>query len=74
MVHALMPQYLSSALNAKYIESQLSEQASRSRAMDTANDNADELIRKLTIEYNKARQGAITQQITEVVSGSTAAK
>jgi F-type H+-transporting ATPase subunit gamma len=40
--------------------------------MDKANDNADELIEKLTIEYNKARQGAITQEITEVVSGAKA--
>ena len=38
--------------------------------MENANDNADEIIDKLTIEYNKARQAAITQEITEVVSGS----
>ncbi len=44
----------------------------RRTAMDNANDNADELLRKLKIEYNKARQNAITQEITEVVGGANA--
>ena len=52
-------------------ESKLSEQASRRNAMDNANDNADELLEKLTIEYNKARPTAITQEIVEVVSGAS---
>ena len=69
-LHQILPQYLGSTLYFKAVESQLSEQASRRTAMDNANDNADELLNKLTIEYNKARQGAITQEITEVVSGS----
>ena len=69
-IHVLLPQYIGGMLYFKAIESQLSEQASRRTAMDNANDNADELLNKLTIEYNKARQGAITQEITEVVSGS----
>lgn len=72
MVHALMPDYLTSALYDLFLESQLSEQASRRSAMDTANDNADELLRKLHIEYNKTRQSAITQEITEVVGGASA--
>lgn len=70
MIHLLLPQYLGGLIYFKAVESQLSEQASRRTAMDNANDNADELLNKLTIEYNKARQGAITQEITEVVSGS----
>ena len=69
-IHILLPYYLGARLNYKIAESQLSEQASRRNAMDNANDNADELLRKLTIEYNKARQTAITQEIVEVVSGS----
>lgn len=69
-IHILMPYYLGAVLNHRISESQLSEQASRRNAMDNANDNADELLRKLTIEYNKARQSAITQEIVEVVSGS----
>lgn len=54
-------------------DSSLSEQNSRRNAMDEANDNADELLSKLKIEYNKARQSAITQEIVEVVSGSKGA-
>ncbi len=69
-IHQLLPYYLGAVLYARISESQLCEQASRRNAMDTANDNADDLLNKLTIEYNKARQTAITQEITEVVSGS----
>ena len=69
-IHILLPRYLGGMLYFKAVESALSEQAARRTAMDNANDNADELLNKLTIEYNKARQGSITQEITEVVSGS----
>ncbi|OPZ34819.1 MAG: ATP synthase gamma chain, sodium ion specific [Tenericutes bacterium ADurb.BinA155] len=72
MIHSLMPYYLASVFYSKLVEAELSEQASRRTAMDSANDNADELLDKLTVEYNKARQNAITQQITEVVSGANA--
>ena len=51
-------------------EAIVSEYASRRNAMDSANDNADELLEKLQIEFNKARQAAITQEITEVVGGT----
>jgi len=71
LIHELLPNYLSSVCYDRLVESQLSEQASRRNAMDNANDNADSLLAKLKIEYNKARQNAITQEITEVVSGST---
>ena len=70
LLHALLPSYLASRITAKMVESQLCEQASRRTAMENANDNADELLKTLTIEYNKARQTAITQEIVEVVSGS----
>lgn len=70
LIDELIPIYVSSTLYHKIIESQVSEQASRRTAMENANDNADEIIDKLTLEYNKARQAAITQEITEVVSGS----
>lgn len=62
--------YLTSAVYIKFYESILSEQSSRRNAMDNADKNAEELVDKLKIEYNKARQTAITQEITEVVSGS----
>ena len=70
LIDELVPIYVASTLYHKIIESQVSEQASRRTAMENANDNADEIIDKLTLEYNKARQNAITQEITEVVSGS----
>ncbi len=70
----LMGQYLSGVLSCLLNESQLSEQASRRNAMDSANDNADELLEKLSVEYNKARQSSITQEITEVVAGANNAR
>ena len=73
LIHSLLKQYLYALLKEKMEESQYAEQASRRNAMENANDNADELIDKLSIEYNKARQGAITQEITEVVAGANAA-
>ena len=70
----LMGQYLSGVLTCLLNESQLSEQASRRNAMDAANDNADELLKQLSVEYNKARQSSITQEITEVVAGASNAR
>ena len=71
MLQILAPYYVYSSFYNYLAESELSEQSSRRMAMDNANDNADELLDKLTIEYNKARQTAITQEIVEVVSGSS---
>jgi F-type H+-transporting ATPase subunit gamma len=56
------------------LNSYVSEQASRRNAMENATDNADELVEDLKLEYNKARQTSITQEITEVVSGANAVK
>lgn len=69
LIEELVPIYSASILYQKIIESQVSEQASRRTAMENATDNADELIDQLTLEYNKARQAAITQEISEVVAG-----
>ena len=66
----ILPHYADSQLYIKMMESQLSEHASRRNAMETATDNADEILSNLKIEYNKARQNAITQEITEVVGGA----
>ncbi len=73
-IHALMGIYLASVVSALVGESQLSEQASRRNAMDSANDNAEDLLKQLSVEYNKARQASITQEITEVVAGASNAK
>lgn len=72
ILETLIPLYVKSVLYGKMIESQVSEQASRRTAMETATDNAEEIKNKLLLEFNKARQAAITQEITEVVSGANA--
>ena len=66
----LTPIYLASQIYQAIVVSQASEQASRRSAMEKATDNADEILDQLKLEYNKARQGAITQEITEVISGA----
>ena len=70
LIEQIIPIYINSTLYQLIVETTVSEQASRRNAMDNANDNADELISTLTLEYNKARQAAITAEITEVVSSS----
>ncbi len=72
VVKRLMPLYLKSVLFADINESFTSEYASRRNAMESATDNAEEIVSKLQIDYNKARQAAITQEITEVVGGANA--
>ena len=72
VLDVLVPLYFQNILYGRLVESGASEQASRRNSMETATDNADELISKLQIDYNKARQSAITQEITEVVSGANA--
>jgi F-type H+-transporting ATPase subunit gamma len=66
---ALLPKYLATRVFAALLEAAASESASRSRAMKSASDNADDLIRDLTLEANRARQDQITQEITEISSG-----
>lgn len=70
LIEEIVPIYITSLVYNKIIESTVSEQASRRNAMDNATQNADELLNNLTITYNKARQAAITQEISEVVSSS----
>ncbi len=68
--HEFARLYIVTDLYFKIFESYLSEVASRRNAMDNADKNAKDLIEKLTLEFNKARQASITQEITEVVNGS----
>ena len=68
--HEFTRLYIVTDLYFKIFESYLSETASRRNAMDNADKNAKDLIEKLTLEFNKARQASITQEITEVVNGS----
>ena len=69
---ALLPKYISARLYAALLESAASESANRQRAMKAATDNANELIRTLTLESNQARQAQITQEISEIVGGADA--
>ena len=72
LLNALLPLYLSNQLLRSLQEAAASELASRMTAMNNASDNAKTLAKKLTLDYNKARQAAITQEILEVVGGASA--
>ena len=69
---ALLPRYLTTRVYAALLESASSELASRQRAMKSATDNADDLIKALTLEANRERQAQITQEISEIVGGANA--
>lgn len=70
----IAPKYVESLIFGAMIESSASEQAARRLAMESATDNASEIISDLTLTYNRARQAAITQEITEIVGGAEALK
>ena len=67
---AIIPEYLGGILYGALCESRASEQAARRTAMDSATQNADDMIADLSLKYNRARQAAITQEITEIVAGA----
>ncbi|SKC56289.1 ATP synthase F1 subunit gamma [Maledivibacter halophilus] len=70
----LIPKYIESTMYGTLVESAASEQAARRVAMESATDNAEEMIDSLTLSFNQARQAAITQEITEIVGGAEALK
>lgn len=72
MLSTIVPMAAKSLLYSLYLESKTSEQASRRMAMESATDNATELQEELELAYNRIRQGAITQEITEIVGGANA--
>ena len=67
---AIIPEYLGGMLYGTLCESRAAEQAARRSAMDSATQNADDMIADLNLKFNRARQAAITQEITEIVAGS----
>ena len=67
---AIVPEYLGGVLYGALCESRAAEQAARRTAMDSASQNADEMIADLSLKFNRARQAAITQEITEIIAGS----
>ena len=70
----IVPMFITNVIFQALLEAQASELASRMTAMGAATNNAAEMITSLTVEYNKARQGKITQEITEIISGVGAIK
>ena len=70
VLDAAVPTYVSGMLAACVRESFASEVAARRMAMDSAGKNAQEMIDRLQLQYNRARQNSITQEITEIVAGS----
>ncbi|MBE6844416.1 MAG: ATP synthase F1 subunit gamma [Ruminococcus sp.] len=69
---SLIPRYVAGVLFGAIVDSFAAEQAARRIAMENATDNATEMINSLSLVYNRARQGAITQEITEIVGGANA--
>ena len=67
---AIVPEYLGGVLYGALCESRAAEQAARRTAMDSATQNAEEMIADLSLKFNQARQAAITQEITEIVAGA----
>jgi F-type H+-transporting ATPase subunit gamma len=72
VLDALLPRYIEARIFAAMLEAAASEQAARQRAMKSATDNAEELIKSLTRDANSARQAEITQEIMEIVGGAEA--
>ncbi|BBX72628.1 F0F1 ATP synthase subunit gamma [Mycobacterium shinjukuense] len=72
LFESLLPRYLTTRVYAALLESAASELASRQRAMKSATDNADDLIKALTLMANRERQAQITQEISEIVGGANA--
>lgn len=70
ILDAVIPEYIAGVLMADIRESFACEVAARRNAMDSAGKNASEMIERLTLDYNRARQSAITQEITEIVAGA----
>ena len=72
ILEQLLPQYAESMIYGAIIDAKTAENAAGMTAMQTATDNAKKVINDLTIQYNRARQAAITQEITEIVAGASA--
>lgn len=68
----IIPKYVCSLIYGAFVESHASENGARMQAMDSATSNAEDMISTLSLAYNRARQGAITQELTEIISGAEA--
>lgn len=68
----IIPKYMTSLFYGALVEAVASENGARMQAMDSATSNAEEMISDLTLKYNRARQGSITQELTEIIAGAEA--
>ena len=68
----IIPKYVTSLFYGALVESFASENGARMQAMDSATSNAEDMISDLTLKYNRARQGSITQELTEIIAGANA--
>ncbi len=68
----IIPKYITSLIYGGLVESHASENGARMQAMDSATSNAEEMIDDLSLMYNRARQGSITQELTEIIAGANA--
>lgn len=68
----IIPKYVTSLIYGGMVEAVASENGARMQAMDSATSNAEEMIGKLSLQYNRARQGSITQELTEIIAGASA--
>lgn len=71
-LNLIIPKYITSLIFGGMVEAAASENGARMQAMDSATSNAEEMIGKLSLMYNRARQGSITQELTEIVAGANA--
>ena len=72
VLDSIIPKYMSSLIYGALLEAVARENGARMTAMDNATSNAEEMIEALSLQYNRARQGAITQELTEIVAGANA--
>jgi len=68
----IVPKYVTSLIYGALVEAVASENGARMQAMDSATSNAEDIISDLTLKYNRARQGSITQELTEIIAGAEA--
>ena len=68
----IIPKYITSLIYGAMMEAVASENGARMQSMDSATSNAEEMIQKLELDYNRARQGSITQELTEIIAGAQA--
>ena len=71
-LNMIIPKYITSLFYGALVEAVASENGARMQAMDSATSNAEDIISDLTLKYNRARQGAITQELTEIIAGASA--